>query len=385
MLHYLKFFHYYLIVLIACACLLMADTFIVVGFAIFISFYVVGDAFLGDDLSSPALKHKWLLNLMLYSALPLSLLVLTICAWLVTPSNWAIMTALSQLSGYDLVAAKANTGTLELALGVIFAGFMLSGVATVVGHELVHRVGKRFDVSLGRWLMSLSFDANFSIEHVYHHHAKVATTDDPVTAPRGRNVYVHIVYALWGTNKSAWLIEKKRLSRKKQNIFTLNNIFIRGWLMTLSFLIICALIAGWQAALYTASVGIMAKLILEVVNYMEHYGLVRHPRQAVKPKHSWNSNRKISNWAMFNLPRHSHHHAQGAAPFEKLLPMPEAPEMISGYISTFGITLIPPLWFALMKPKLEEWDRVHANAEELAILASQQQARANNKFTALFQ
>jgi hypothetical protein len=231
----------------------------------------------------------------------------------------------------------------------------------------------------------LSFDANFSIEHVYNHHAKVATEEDPVTAPRGRNVYVHIVYALWGINKAAWLIEKKRLSRKKQATLSWHNLYIRGWLMTGVFLLSCLLLAGWQAALYICAVGLCAKLILEVVNYMEHYGLVRHPRQPVKPKHSWNSNKKISNWAMFNLPRHSHHHAQGAVPFEKLLPMPEAPEMISGYISTFGITLVPPLWFKLMEPKLAEWDQVHANEQELAIIKQQANKRASNKFLAILQ
>lgn len=371
MLHYMKFFHYFIIVLVACMCLLMANNYILIGFAIFIASYVLGDALLGDDMSAPNLSNKTLLNIMLYASLPLSLLVLFICAWLVTPQHWVFMQLLGNWVNYDFVAAKQTSHPFKLSIGVIFAGFMLSSVATVVGHELVHRIGKKFDVTLGRWLLSLSFDANFSIEHVFHHHSKVATEEDSVTAPRGRNVYVHVVYALWGTNKSAWLIEKKRLVRKKHSVWSLNNLFIRGWLMTLTVLLTCLLLAGWQAALYISAVGIMAKLISEVVNYMEHYGLVRHPRQAVKPKHSWNSNKKISNWAMFNLPRHSHHHAQGALPFEKLLPMPDSPEMISGYISTFGLTLIPPLWFRIMRPKLAEWDRVHANQQELDIIKKQ--------------
>lgn len=380
MLHYLKFFHYYLIVVIGCICLLLAKEFIIAGFGLFIIFYVLGDALLGDDLSTPALHNKRFINSMLYSALPLSLLILVINAWLISPVNWQFMHELSSLLGYDFVAAKAKTSALELSIGVLFSAFMLSGVATVVGHELVHRIGSKIDVCLGRWLMSLSFDANFSIEHVYHHHAKVATSEDPVTAPRGRNVYVHIVYALWGTNVSAWRIEKKRLSRNKQPVVSLHNRFIRAWLMTLSVLLSFTVLTGWQSALYIALIGIMAKIILEIVNYMEHYGLVRHPKQVVKPKHSWNSNRKISCWAMFNLPRHSHHHAQGALPFEKLAPMPEAPLMISGYISTIGITLIPPLWFALMAPKLKHWDAHFANEEELALLAQQAKQQRNKGF-----
>lgn len=384
MLHYLKFFHYYLIVLVAVMCLMFADDFILIGFLTFVSTYVVGDALLGDDLSTPNLTNKKLLNIMLYGSLPLSLVLLLVCAWLVTPYEWALISELSAIIGYDFDLAKQSTNWFELAVAIIFSGLMLSGIATVVGHELVHRVGRKKDVCLGRWLMSLTLDANFSIEHVYNHHAKVATDSDPVTAPRGRNVYVHIVHAIIGSNKSAWLTEVKRLRRKKQAAFSYHNLCIRGWLMSASYLTVVIIFAGWQSAIFLFAIGLTSKSILEIVNYMEHYGLVRHPKQPVKPKHSWNSNRKISNWAMFNLPRHSHHHAQGAVPFENLQPMPEAPVMISGYVSTIAITLVPPLWFSLMKPKLNDWDQHFANQEELDILKQQQISRSKHPLLALF-
>jgi alkane 1-monooxygenase len=143
--------------------------------------------------------------------------------------------------------------------------------------------------------------------------------------------------------------------------------------MTLVVLVIAYLVSGWAGVAMATGVGLFGKFILEVVNYMEHYGLVRDPRQPVQPRHSWNSNKRISCWAMFNLPRHSHHHAQGAVPFEKLKPMPDAPQMISGYISTIGIALIPPLWFKLMAPKLKEWDEDHANDRERKIIAQMEQ------------
>jgi alkane 1-monooxygenase len=87
---------------------------------------------------------------------------------------------------------------------------------------------------------------------------------------------------------------------------------------------------------------------------------------------------------MFNLPRHSHHHAQGKLAFTKLLPMPDAPMMISGYISTIGIALIPPLWFSLMKPKLAHWDTHFANSDELTIIREQQLSRDNHPLAAFF-
>ncbi|MFC4699514.1 alkane 1-monooxygenase [Glaciecola siphonariae] len=378
MFHYIKFFHYFLTILIGCVCLLFGGHFIWLGFLLFVGIYVLGDAFLGDDLSTPELIHTGLLNALLYSALPIAIFMLAIAMWLVTPYQWAFMDSLSAMIGYDFVAAKQNTTLWQLLVAVFFCGFLLSGAATVVGHELVHRLRSKVAVCTGRWLMSLSFDANFSIEHVYNHHAKVATEEDPVTAPRGRNVYSHVIRAVVGTNMSAWKIEQKRLARKEQSVFSLHNRYLRGWLMTLCCLLVAFALASWQGALFFTAIGIMAKLILEVVNYMEHYGLVRHPRQPVKPKHSWNSNRKISCWAMFNLPRHSHHHAQGAVPFEKLQPMEDAPVMISGYISTIGVVLIPPLWFKLMEPKLAHWDAHFANDEEREILRQQARKQPTN-------
>jgi|TARA_B110000240_G_scaffold130876_1_gene145293 fatty acid desaturase len=93
---------------------------------------------------------------------------------------------------------------------------------------------------------------------------------------------------------------------------------------------------------------------------MEHYGLVRDKSHPVAPRHSWNTNKKISSWSMFNLSRHSEHHAQGHIPFYQLKPYEDAPMMLNSYLGTISLTLIPPLWFKLMKPKLQHWDQVYA-------------------------
>jgi len=370
--HYLKFTNYFITTLLGVSAVLLAQYWILFGFGIFIIFYVVGDAFFGEDLSQPNLTKKWALDAMLYASVPTTFILMTVCIWLVTPYDWPIMHWLSSLIGYDFVAAKANTHIIEILVAVVFCGLMLSGIATVVGHELIHRIGNKKAIITGRWLLSLSFDASFSIEHVFNHHIHVATEKDPVTAPRGRSIYKHVPIAIWGTNKSAWQIEVKRLKRKKQGVLTLHNQFITGWLMSAAWLGFVFLVASWQGVLFVAGIGLVAKIVLEIVNYMEHYGLVRHPRERVLPKHSWNSNRRISCWAMFNLPRHSHHHAKGAVPFEKLEAMPDAPVMIGGYISTIVLVLLPPLWFRLMAPKLQHWDDTMANDNELSILRLQQ-------------
>ncbi len=92
--------------------------------------------------------------------------------------------------------------------------------------------------------------------------------------------------------------------------------------------------------------------------------MVRNPETPVQPRHSWNTNRRISSWTMFNLTRHSHHHAQGEVPYQDLRLYPDAPMMINGYLGTMIIALIPPLWHKLMTPKVLAWDREYATAEE---------------------
>jgi fatty acid desaturase len=131
--------------------------------------------------------------------------------------------------------------------------------------------------------------------------------------------------------------------------------------------------AGWIGVLGFTGSALFGKSLLEIVNYMEHYGMVRAPDQAVQLRHSWNTNARMSSWAMFNLSRHSHHHAQGEVPYQNLMPLPEAPTMVAGYLSTILLTLLPPLWQRIMVPKIVEWDRHYATPEErvLALRANQ--------------
>ena len=366
--HYLKFFNFYIAVLLGLSSIWLGNYFIVYGYALYLALYILGDALLGDDISEPPLLNQRLLRYMLYGAMPIAIMIYLSALWLVLPlhsttGQWIM----SNLPLY-FVNAKLDTSWWQLVIAVPFLGLMLGGVATVVAHELVHKIGNPMAVAVGRWLLAFSFDANFSIEHVYNHHIKVATPEDPATAPRGRNVYVHFVKAFTGTQKAGWQIEKKRLERKNISIYSWHNAFLRGWAMSIILLTLAYILSGVFGALMFVAVGLSAKFTLEIVNYMEHYGLVRHPKQPVRPRHSWNSNRRVSCWTMFNLPRHSHHHAQGAVPFEKLKAMPDSPEMIGGYISTMAIALIPPLWFKIMEKKLAHWDANFANKEELEII-----------------
>lgn len=251
--------------------------------------------------------------------------------------------------------------------GGILTGLMIGVLGTVTAHELTHRTWDPVSLLIGRWLLAFSYDTGFSIEHVYGHHRYVSTEHDPATAPRGRNVYFHVVASTCKGNISAWKIEAERLKRKHLRLFSWHNAYLRGVLMSVVLVAMSWAVAGWTGVAGFSAVALFGKALLEIVNYMEHYGMVRLPDQPVQPRHSWNTNSRITSWAMFNLSRHSHHHAQGEVPYQDLMPLPQAPMMLGGYLTTIILALVPPVWHRLMTPKVIEWDRRFASAEERAL------------------
>ena len=104
------------------------------------------------------------------------------------------------------------------------------------------------------------------------------------------------------------------------------------------------------------SSSLYGKSWLELINYVEHYGIVRVPGAPVEPRHSWNCNRRISGYLLYNLTRHSHHHAMGEKPFWQLRAYPDTPTMPLGYLGMVLIALIPPLWDRVMIPMVLAWD-----------------------------
>ena len=241
---------------------------------------------------------------------------------------------------------------------------MIGMVGTITAHELTHRTWDPVSMFFGRWLLAFSFDTSFAIEHVYGHHRYVSTIHDPATAPRGRNVYHHVLASTLKGNLSAWHIEARRLKRRGHSVWSIHNAFLRGHLMSVVLIALAWVIGGPVAAGFFIACALWGKALLEIVNYMEHYGIVRDPATPVQPRHSWNTTKRISSWSMFNLTRHSHHHAQGEVPYQDLKPFPEAPQMISGYLTTILVAMVPPLWHAMMTPKVIAWDRDFASDHE---------------------
>lgn len=390
-LHYLKYFLFHVVGLLSAAAILAGGAWITIGLIAVVFIYVIGDAIAGDDTSTPNFKYPGILTFQLWLALPLLTLIVFSAVWSVSSGDFlGFGAALSRLTGYDLIAARDATFVGHYVSTWALTWLMIGMTGTIPAHELTHRTWDPVSMLVGRWLLAFSFDTVFSIEHVYGHHRYVSTTEDPATAPRGRNVYWHVLVSTIKGNISAWTIESKRLMRKGQSRFGWHNAVIRGHLMSVLLVAVAYAIGGVDAALFFIACALVGKALLEIVNYMEHYGMVRNPATPVQPRHSWNTNKRISSWAMFNLTRHSHHHAQGEVPYQDLKPFPDAPMMVGGYLTTIIATMIPPLWNKLMVPKVLAWDRDYASAEE-RVLAREANARsgvqelmAANKSSAIY-
>lgn len=369
MFDYLKFLLFYAVAAVAIAAIFAGGMWMPLALASLIGYYVIGDAILGDDTSTPKYRFPGLLTFQLWMTLPILSVVVFAMVWSVSPTDFGgVGQWIYSVTGYDVLAARDATNWAQRTGGIVLTGLMIAVMGTLVGHELTHRTWDPISMFFGRWNLAYSFDTSFAVEHVYGHHRYVSTVNDPATAPRGRNVYYHVIASTIKGNISAWKLEKQRLQREGKAVFSASNSVIRGYLMSAALVATAYHIGGATGALVFTACGVWGKALLEIVNYMEHYGMVRNPNLPVQPRHSWNTTKRVSSWTMFNLTRHSHHHAHGEVPFQDLAPMPDAPKMLGGYLTTILVAMCPPLWHKLMTPKVLEWDRVYASPEEKELI-----------------
>lgn len=370
-LDYAKYAMFYVVTLVSIASLVLGGVGTTAGLLGVVAFYVLGDAWSGDDTTTPEYTRPGVLTALLWGALPAMVSLAFVSVWTVSTGDpLGFGAAVEALTGYDALAARAATGLGHHLSGVAITALMTALLGINPAHELTHRTWDRVSLRIGRLLLAFSFDTVFSIEHVYGHHRYVSTDHDPATAPRGRNVYLHILWSTLAGNLSAWRIERERLQRRRLPVLSWHNAVVRGHLMSLGLVGVAWLMGGPWAVAYFVAGGLGGKAVLEIVNYMEHYGMVRDPSEPVRPRHSWNTNKRLSSWTMFNLTRHSHHHAQGEVPYGDLRPYPDAPMMIGGYLTTMLVALVPPLWHHLMTPKVLEWDARYASPKEREMAAA---------------
>jgi Fatty acid desaturase len=352
-----------------------------------IVFFVGADMLLPRDTSEPPkLQVEFLLNLPLYLMLPLLCVLNFTVLWLFGSGDILGYGAWMQSHlDIDLFAARAQTTHWAMWAGCIVSTGLMNAVGgTVTGHELTHRTGQPFDLFMGRWMLAFTCDTSFAIEHVYGHHVRVATPADPATALRGESFYKFTVRSTIQSYLHAYQVEKARLNKLGKSVWNpLASPFLRGNLENITLFVVAYWMAGWAGLGFWALLAFVGKQYLEITNYFEHYGLVRVPSEPVQPRHSWNSNHWASTNVLFSLARHSHHHAEGEAPYWTLYAYPNSPMLPGGYLTMLLVALVPPLFKSMMVPALNEWDEKHATPAErkLAQKASQGSGMQGLKIT----
>jgi alkane 1-monooxygenase len=372
-LKYLRFLSVYLFAGVTTLGLALGGGWMWLGVGFVYALMTFGDELLGDDRSEPEYRHPALLDSLLYLGVPVLAFMCLVMAWMAGTGDLLGLGAWVQANlGVDLYANRATTGPLYWLGGVLSAGWSFAAVGTNVGHELTHRTTDRNAMLVGRWLLALTLDAEFSIEHVYGHHRRLATAKDPASARRGEQFYGFMVRSIRGQTRSAWGLEAERLQKLGRGVWSWRNRMLRGWLMSAAIGTLFFAAAGWLGLVVFLATAAYGRTILEAVNYFEHYGLVREEEQPVEPRHSWNTNRRLSNAVLFNLARHSHHHAEGDAQYWKLRACPDAPTLPYGYLTCMLLVYIVPTWYRdRMSPLVLDWDRRYASPVERRLAAQQ--------------
>lgn len=267
-------------------------------------------------------------------------------------------------------SAVARGGmTLFEAIGFTISMGTSSGVMGInVSHELQHRVNNRFEPLLSRFMLWTVAYMHWSIEHVVGHHRNVATAQDPATARFGESFYAFWPRTVVGGFKSAWEIETNRLAKKGAGTLSPRNRIITYLAAEAALLLFFWIFLGVASALYFIGQSLVAVSLLEVVNYIEHYGLLRRQTAAgqyepVNVTHSWNADNILTNLYLFNLQRHSHHHAEPGMRYQGLKHFDESPQLPTGYAGMILLAVIPPLWRAMMDRRVPAMARSAAQIQ----------------------
>lgn len=272
-----------------------------------------------------------------------------ILLWLWCPMQLALLGWAAH--NFSSVLATSLLG----AAGCVLSNGIVSGVSITVAHELGHK-RVAFERRMAEMLLCTAMYGHFQIEHVQGHHWHVATPHDPASARYGESFYRFWPRSVLGGLASAWRIEAAEMRRKgRPTPFSADNRMLRYFACQAVVLFICHALGGKAGALYCMLQAAVGFTLLELVNYLEHYGLQRHQRadgsyEPVDPTHSWNVNSAATNYMLFRLGRHSDHHAFPGRRYQILRSHDQSPNLPFGYPAAILLALFPPLWFRVMNP-----------------------------------
>ncbi|RMI35262.1 alkane 1-monooxygenase [Nocardia stercoris] len=303
------------------------------------------DRFFGPDGQNPPeevmeqLENDKYYRYCTYAYIPLQLISLGLACylWSATDLSW-----LGIDGGLSLVSK----------IGLAFTIGAMGGIGINTAHELGHKKDE-----LERWLskvtLAQTFYGHFYIEHNRGHHVRVATPEDPASARFGESLWAFLPRSIWGSLRSSWELEAARLARTGKSRFSIHNDVLNAWLMSVVLWGVLIAVFGPVIVPFLLLQAVYGFSLLETVNYLEHYGLMRQKTAGGRyvrcaPEHSWNSDHIVTNIFLYHLQRHSDHHANPTRRYQTLRSMDGAPELPSGYASMIGLAYLPPLWRRVM-------------------------------------
>ena len=357
-----------------------------------------------DALERKWIKHKryWYLSSLLLALLPLGSAALAVhfqqgaWLWSVVPITYFVLPLLDQCFGRD----HANPSEAEVAelkhdryfvhvlycatalhwvaligmaytvthwawswpalLGAALSAGLINGVGIAIGHELGHKLMDRQQVLAAKLVLACCGYGHFMVEHNKGHHKDVATPADPASSRMGESIYRFAAREIPGTLRRGWILEATRLQRGGKRSWSWHNEILQQWGFTLAVYALLTLFWGVLVLPFLLIAAAFGWWQLTSANYIEHYGLLRSQDasgryQRCEPRHSWNSNFKISNLLLVHLQRHSDHHAHPNLPYQVLRDYDYVPQLPQGYFGMFLVALFPALWFAIMDPRVLEW------------------------------
>ena len=314
------------------------------------------DSLIGEDLNNPPeelvpqLEADPYFAWMTYLTVPLHVLTLCFAAWFVSEISLSL------------------TGMLLCAL---VCG-LSNGFAINTAHELGHKYTNKVSLNFAKLALAVPFYGHFNVEHNRGHHRWVATPEDPASSRLGESIYRFMLREIFQTWVRGLELERDRLKRKKKSFWSANNQILHSYAMSVMLQggLVCTF--GWRLIPFLMIHNFFAWFQLTSANYIEHYGLLRVKNESgryepTKPHHSWNSNHIFSNLTLFNLERHSDHHANPARSYQSLRDFPDIPRLPNGYFGMYVLSYFPPLWFRVMDQRVLDLPHIKGDLSKVNI------------------
>jgi alkane 1-monooxygenase len=268
---------------------------------------------------------------------------------------------------YFLVQVSNESLSLSYKIGATTAYGMACGILGInAAHELGHRPTKHEQL-MSKLLLLSTLYMHFFIEHNRGHHKHVSTDLDPASSRYGETVYAFYGRTIFGSYRSAWQLEAERLKKKQLPFWSLKNEMLNYQLIQLILILLIGLVFGLTTLLFFIVGAFIGILLLETVNYIEHYGLRRKQKgesyERTMPIHSWNSNHPLGRLILLELSRHSDHHYMASRKYQILRHFDESPQMPTGYPGMLLLSLVPPLWFKVMHKRIEQYKQTQLGVE----------------------